>query len=307
MKKVFFLDTVHPVLEERLTGAGYLCIDVTKVPIQELNIMLRDAIGIVIRSRITLNQNILSSCPKIKFIARSGAGLENIDLQYCKKNNIVVYNSPEGNRNAVAEHCIGFLFSLLNNFKQAEKDLNNRYWLREKNRGIEINGLCVGIIGYGNNGRAFAERLSDLGAKVLVYDRYKKNFSKGRIKESSMDEIFKEASVISFHVPLNTETTYMADYQFFSSFKKPVWVLNISRGKVLKTKDLIKALNDELVLGAALDVLDEESKSFDIQEINELLIDLNKRTNVVLTPHVAGWTKESYFKLSNVLADKILK
>jgi D-3-phosphoglycerate dehydrogenase len=307
MKKVFFLDTVHPVLEERLTGAGYLCIDVTKVPIQELKIMLSDAIGIVIRSRITLNQNILSSCPKIKFIARSGAGLENIDLQYCKKNNIVVYNSPEGNRNAVAEHCIGFLFSLLNNFKQAEKDLNNRYWLREKNRGIEINGLCVGIIGYGNNGRAFAERLSDLGAKVLVYDRYKKNFSKGRIKESSMDEIFKEASVISFHVPLNTETTYMADYQFFSSFKKPVWVLNISRGKVLKTKDLIKALNDELVLGAALDVLDEESKSFDIQEINELLIDLNKRTNVVLTPHVAGWTKESYFKLSNVLADKILK
>jgi len=307
MKKVFFLDTVHPVLEERLTGAGYLCIDATKVPIQELKIMLSDAIGIVIRSRITLNQNILSSCPKIKFIARSGAGLENIDLQYCKKNNIVVYNSPEGNRNAVAEHCIGFLLSLLNNFKQAEKDLNNRYWLREKNRGIEINGLCVGIIGYGNNGRAFAERLSDLGAKVLVYDRYKKNFSKGRIKESSMDEIFKEASVISFHVPLNTETTYMADYQFFSSFKKPVWVLNISRGKVLKTKDLIKALNDELVLGAALDVLDEESKSFDIQEINELLIDLNKRTNVVLTPHVAGWTKESYFKLSNVLADKILK
>jgi D-3-phosphoglycerate dehydrogenase len=307
MKKVFFLDTVHPVLEERLTGAGYLCIDVTKVPIQELNIMLRDAIGIVIRSRITLNQNILSSCPKIKFIARSGAGLENIDLQYCKKNNIVVYNSPEGNRNAVAEHCIGFLLSLLNNFKQAEKDLNNGDWLREKSRGIEINGLCVGIIGYGNNGRAFAERLSDLGAKVLAYDRYKKNFSKGRIKESSMDEIFKEANVISFHVPLNTETLYMADYQFFRSFNRPVWVLNISRGKVLKTKDLIKALNEEIVLGAALDVLDEESKSFDIQEINELLIDLNKRTNVVLTPHVAGWTKESYFKLSNVLADKILK
>ena len=307
MQKVYFLDSVHSILEERLTNAGYLCIDCTNSPLNELSKMIEDASGIVLRSRITLNEEVLRNVKNLQFIARSGSGLENIDLDYCKKKNVKVYSSPEGNRNAVSEHCLGFLLSLLNNFKQAQCDIHNGEWLREKNRGIEITNLCVGIIGYGNNGRAFAEKLASIGVKVLVYDKYLKGFSGKGIYESNMEEIFKESNVISFHVPLTSETTYIADYQFFKSFSRPVWVLNISRGKVLKTKDLVRGLNEGIVRGAALDVLDEESKSFDMSSPNRIVIDLNNRSNVIITPHVAGWTQESYFKLSNVLADKILE
>ena len=307
MQKVYFLDSVHSILEERLTNAGYLCIDCTNSPLNGLSKMIEDASGIVLRSRITLNEEVLRNVSNLQFIARSGSGLENIDLDYCKKKNIKVYSSPEGNRNAVAEHCLGLLLSLFNNFKQAQYDIQNGEWLREKNRGIEISNLCVGIIGYGNNGRAFAEKLSSIGVKVLVYDKYVNGFSKKGIYQRNMEEIFKESNVISFHVPLTSETTYVADYQFFNRFEKPIWVINISRGKVLKTKDLIRGLNEGIVRGAALDVLDEESKSFDINSSNRILMDLNNRSNVIITPHVAGWTKESYFKLSNVLADKILQ
>lgn len=307
MKKVYFLDVVHSVLNERLSLANYNCIDVTKKNIEELKAILSDAYGIVLRSRVTLNKEILSFCPQLKFIARSGSGLENIDLEYCIKKEIDVYSSPEGNRKAVAEHCLGFSLSLLNNFKVAQKDINKGEWLREKNRGLELSKQRVGIIGYGNNGRAFAKLLSKHNVTVLAHDKYKAGFSEGAIKESSLEEIFEKASIISFHVPLTEETTYMADYQFFKSFKSPVRVINISRGKVLKTKDLIQALDEGFVLGAALDVLDEESKSFTIETKNKVLLELNKRTNVIITPHVAGWTKESYFKLSNVLADKIIK
>ena len=307
MQKVYFLDSVHSILEERLTNAGYLCVDCTNSPLNELSKMIVDASGIVLRSRITLNEEVLRNVRNLQFIARSGSGLENIDLDYCKKKNVKVYSSPEGNRNAVAEHCLGFLLSLLNNFKQAQCDIHNGEWLREKNRGIEITNLCVGIIGYGNNGRAFAEKLSSIGVKVLVYDKYLKGFSGKGIYESNMEEIFKESNVISFHVPLTSETTYIADYQFFKRFSRPVWVLNISRGKVLKTKDLVRGLNEGIVRGAALDVLDEESKSFDMSSSNRIVMDLNNRSNVIITPHVAGWTQESYFKLSNVLADKILE
>ena len=307
MQKVYFLDSVHSILEERLINAGYLCVDCTNSPLNELSKMIVDASGIVLRSRITLNEAVLRNVRNLQFIARSGSGLENIDLDYCKKKNVKVYSSPEGNRNAVAEHCLGFLLSLLNNFKQAQCDIHNGEWLREKNRGIEIINLCVGIIGYGNNGRAFAEKLASIGVKVLVYDKYLKGFSGKGIYESNMEEIFKESNVISFHVPLTSETTYIADYQFFKRFSRPVWVLNISRGKVLKTKDLVRGLNEGIVRGAALDVLDEESKSFDMSSSNRIVMDLNNRSNVIITPHVAGWTQESYFKLSNVLADKILE
>jgi D-3-phosphoglycerate dehydrogenase len=307
MKKVYFLDTVHSVLNERLSNANYNCIDATKENIEELREILSDAYGIVLRSRFTLNQEILSFCPKLKFIARSGSGLENIDLEYCVKNQIDVYSSPEGNRKAVAEHCLGFCLSLLNNFKGADNDINNGEWLREKNRGSELSSQCVGIIGYGNNGKEFAQALNSLNVPVLAHDKYKTGFSEGVIKESSIEEIFQKATLISFHVPLTEETAYMADYQFFKRFKAPVLVINISRGKILKTKDLINALDEGFVLGAALDVLDEESKSFTIEDKNNVLVDLNNRPNVIITPHVAGWTKESYFKLSNVLADKIIK
>ena len=186
MQKVYFLDSVHPILEERLTNAGYLCVDCTNSPLNDLSKMIVDASGIVLRSKITLNEKVLRNA-RTSVYCTSGSGLENIDLDYCKKKNVKVYSSPEGNRNAVAEHCLGFLLSLLNNFKQAQCDIHNGEWLREKNRGIEITNLCVGIIGYGNNGRAFAEKLASIGGKVLVYDKYVNGFSKEGIYEINME------------------------------------------------------------------------------------------------------------------------
>ena len=306
MKRVYFLDTVHPVLEERLSKAGFLCLDLTKNSKEEVKNKIVDAYGLVLRSKFTMDRAFLTVCKKLNFIARSGSGLENIDLEYCSKHTINVYNSPEGNRDAVAEHTLGFLLGLLNNFKQSNNDLANGNWFREKNRGAELENQRIGIVGYGNNGKAFAQRLEGLGVEVFAYDKYKTGFSKGRIRESSLEEIHKHATGVSFHVPLTADTLYMADYQFFKRFSSSVFVLNISRGKVLKTKDLLRALDEGLVSGAGLDVLEEESNSFDLQVKNESILKLNGHPNVILTPHVAGWTKESYFKLSNILAEKIL-
>ena len=306
MKKIYFIDTVHSVLEEKLTGAGYLCLDLTKEKTENIRDIVCDAYGLVIRSRVTLNGEFLNTLDKLKFIARSGSGLENIDLEYCRKHQIEVYHSPEGNKDAVAEHCLGMLIALLNKFKGAYEDLNKGVWNREKNRGSEISKQQVAIIGYGHNGSAFAQKLRSLGAEVLAYDKYKTGFSCEGIQECSLEDIFARATAVSFHVPLTEETTYMADYQFFKRFKNPVYVLNISRGGVLKTQDLIQALDEGLVIGAGLDVLEEESRSFDIDEANKTIIELNHRPNIILTPHVAGWTKESYYKLSAVLANKLL-
>jgi D-3-phosphoglycerate dehydrogenase len=306
MKKIYFIDTVHSVLEEKLTEAGYDCFDLTKEKKENISPLVCDAYGLVIRSRITLSREFLKNIENLHFIARSGSGLENIDLEYCKKHQIEVYNSPEGNKDAVAEHCLGLLFALMNNFKPAQKDLTNSVWDREKNRGSELSAQKVAIIGYGHNGSAFAQRLSALGAKVLVYDKFKSGFSSEGIKECSLEEVFLRATAISFHVPLTPETAYLADYQFFKRFRHPVYVLNISRGGILKTKALIQAIDEGAVIGAGLDVLEEESKSFDVDQANKTIIELNQRPNIVLTPHVAGWTKESYYKLSFVLAQKVL-
>ena len=306
MKKIYFIDTVHSVLEEKLTGAGYSCFDLTKEKKENIRPLVRDAYGLVIRSRISLNRELLNSIENLHFIARSGSGLENIDLEYCKKHQIEVYNSPEGNKDAVAEHCLGLLFALMNNFKPAQVDLSNSIWDREKNRGSELSAQKIAIIGYGHNGSAFAQKLSALGAQVLAYDKFKSGFSSEGIKECSLEEIFLSATVINLHVPLTQETSYMADYQFFKRFLRPVYVLNISRGGVLNTQALIQAIDDGVVIGAGLDVLEEESKSFDVDDANKTIIELNQRPSVLLTPHVAGWTEESYYKLSLVLAQKIL-
>jgi len=306
MKKVYFIDEVHDVLKEELNKNGYFCEELSKEPLNEVKSKIKEAFGLVIRSRFTLNSSFLNNAPELNFIARSGSGLENIDLDYCKKRKIEVYNSPEGNKEAVAEHCLGFLLSLLNNFKSAQQEIGKGKWQRENNRGLELEKQTVGIIGYGHNGSAFANKLEKLGVKTLVYDKYKKGLSKGLIKESNLEEMFKKCTAISFHVPLTKETLYMADYQFFSSFIHPVFVLNISRGRVVNTKDLYKALKEGQVLGAGLDVLEEEGSDFNLKESNEMIQRLNDLPNVILTPHVAGWTKESYYKLSMVLADKIL-
>lgn len=308
--KIVFLDTVHPILEQRLTEKGFTCIDATQISREEILPLLKDAEGIVIRSRFSMDARFLENAPQLKFIARSGAGMENIDEEYCATRQITLLNAPEGNRNAVAEHALGMLLALFNKLISADADVRKGNWNREAHRGIELDGKTVGIIGFGNNGSAFAKKLRGFDVNVLAYDKYKRRFGNQFIKESSLEEIFEKADVVSFHIPQNEETIFMANDAFFSQFKKSIYLINLSRGKIVQTSALVKALKNEKVLGACLDVLEYEKSSFESFFEQELPADFNyilTSDKTILSPHVGGWTDESYFKLSDVLADKILQ
>jgi len=309
MRKILFLDTVHPILNERLTKNGFECINGTKFSLEEIQSILPDVYGLVIRSRFTMNAEFLANAHQLKFIARSGSGLENIDQNYCQEKGIALFNSPEGNRNAVAEHALGMLLVLLNKLHIADLQIRNGVWNREANRGEELDGKTVGIIGFGNNGAAFAKKLRGFDVKVIVYDKYKTGFGDHFVQECTLEAIKEQADIVSFHIPQNKETKYWGNEVFFDSFSKPILLLNLSRGKIVNTKDLVSALKSGKVRGAGLDVLEFETKSFESffeQHLPEEFNYLIQAENVVLSPHVGGWTKESYFKLSNVLADKIL-
>jgi D-3-phosphoglycerate dehydrogenase / 2-oxoglutarate reductase len=307
--KVVFLDTVHPILAERLSKAGYSCLEASGFSKDECLNTIADAQGIVIRSRFTMNEEFLQFAPNLKWIARSGAGMENIDERYCKKRGITLYNAPEGNRNAVGEHALGMLLSLMNKLHTADREVRSGKWDREGNRGVELDGKTVGIIGYGNNGSAFAKKLRGFDVKLMAYDKYKKGFGDHFVMECTLNAIMKNADVISLHIPQNKDTTWMINDAFFDKLQKPIWLLNLSRGKIVETAALVRALKTGKVLGAGLDVLEYEKSSFESffeQELPpdfEYLLNSNK---VILSPHVGGWTEESYFKLSDVLADKIL-
>jgi D-3-phosphoglycerate dehydrogenase len=307
--KILFLDTVHPILSERLSEAGYSCIDATQENKQKCLELLHDVQGVVLRSRFTLDASFLDHAPQLQFIARSGAGMENIDVDYCQKRGITLHNAPEGNRNAVGEHALGMLLSLLNNLQKADKEVRAGKWDREGNRGTELDGKTIGIIGYGNNGRAFAKKLRGFDVKVVAYDKYKKDFGDHFVLECTLPALLKQADIISFHIPQNPETLFMVDEQFIAQIEKPVYLLNLSRGKIIQTYSLVKNLKNGRILGAGLDVLEYEKTSFETffdAEIPSDLAYLLSAENVILTPHIGGWTHESYYKLSAVLADKIL-
>ncbi len=307
--KVFFIDKVHPVLQERLVRNGFDCIDATHFSMDDLLARKNEVQGIVIRARFFLNTEFLSNFPNLSFIARSGSGLENIDAAYCKAHQIQLFNSPEGNRNAVAEHALGMLLALMNKLCKANEQINRGIWKREENRGEELDGKTVGIIGYGNNGAAFAKKLRGFDVKVLAYDKFKQGFGDAFVQESTLEAIFNTADVLSLHIPQNKETVAFVNEAFINSFKKPFYLLNLSRGKIVHTESLIKALESNKIKAAGLDVLEYESKDFESIFANQLpaafqyLLDSDR---VLLSPHVGGWTKESYFKLSDVLADKII-
>jgi D-3-phosphoglycerate dehydrogenase len=308
-KQVIFIDSVHPVLEQKLEQAGMVCLQHTKTNFETLQSILQEAYGIVIRSRFTIDSDFLKFCPNLKFIARSGSGLENIDTKACKDLGIRVYNSPEGNRNAVAEHALGMLLSLLHKIQKADKEVRQGEWNRESNRGEELDGKTVGIIGYGNNGAAFAKKLRGFDVRVLAYDKYKSGFGDHFVQECTLNAILEQADVISFHIPQNKETRSFLNKEFVSSMQKPFYLLNLSRGKIVDTAALVEGLQNGKIKGVGLDVLEFESKSFESffeQELPGSFSYLINSENVVLTPHVGGWTSESYVKLSSVLADKIL-
>lgn len=307
--KILFLDVIHEILAQRLKTHGFECVDGTNWDRAKCLENIADFDGIVIRSRIKIDAELLSAANELKFIARSGAGMENIDEDFAQERNIICFNAPEGNRNAVAEHALGMILSLFNKLCRADSEVRKGIWERKNNRGIELDGKIVGIIGFGNNGSAFAKKLRGFDVEVLAYDKYKSGFSNDFIKACQMSEIFEKADVISFHIPQNEETIYMGNRSFFDSFRNNIYVINLSRGKIIQTAALVDALKKEKVLGACLDVLEFESSSFEniFNDSNSAELDyLLHSDKVIFSPHVGGWTKESYFKLSNVLADKIL-
>jgi D-3-phosphoglycerate dehydrogenase len=233
--------------------------------------------------------------------------MENIDLPHAVSKGIICMNSPEGNRDAVGEHTLGMLLSLVNHINRADRQVHEGKWIREGNRGMEIKGKTIGIIGYGNMGSAFAQRLKGFETNVVSYDKYKKNYSDGNTLETSLEVIFETTDILSLHVPLTEETRYMVNGGFLSKFRKKIWLINTSRGMVIKTIDLLTQLKAGKVMGAALDVLEYEDSSFEAlsgnrtEEFNYLL----NADNVIITPHIAGWTTESNYKLAKVLVDKI--
>lgn len=307
--KVLFIDTVHEILQKRLEEKGVECIDGSRFSLEECQSELQKGIeGIVIRSRFRMDATLLDFAGKLKFIARSGAGMENIDEEYCQKRNIQLFNAPEGNRTAVGEHALGMLLALFNNLKKGDSEVRKGIWDREGNRGIELTGKTVGIIGYGNNGSAFAKVLKGFDCHILVYDKYRTGFGDEFVEESSLERLYEQAEIISFHIPQNQETTYWANTDFFQKVARPFYLINLSRGKIVQTSALMMAISMGKVKGAVLDVLEYESSSFEQVSSGQLPPDFQRLIEddrVLLSPHVGGWTIESYYKLSSVLADKI--
>jgi len=307
--KILFIDSAHVRLQNELEAAGFTCDLQYKWDKERIGTELPNYIGIVIRSRLKLEKDLIDKGINLKFIARVGAGMENIDVEYAHSLGIHCLHAPEGNRDAVGEHVIGMILNLFNNICRANKEVREGHWIREGNRGIELQGKTIGIIGYGNMGSALAQRLKGFGVTVLAYDKYKKNFTDEFAKESSLQEIFENTDVLSLHIPLTDETRFMVNSAFLEKFRKNIYVINTARGKVLKTDDLVNSLKSGKVLGACLDVLEYEALSFEGLEkdkLPEAFQYLIKSDKVVLTPHIAGWTNESNEKLAAVLARKIL-
>lgn len=310
-KKILFTEETHSILVEKLTKAGFECQNIPQLTKNELIKKIHKYDGLITRSKFTIDKIVLDSVSdNFKFIGRVGAGMENIDTKYAEQKNIICFNSPEGNRDAVGEHTLGMLLNLLNNINRANREVKDGLWLREENRGVEIKKKTIGIIGYGNMGSAFAQRLSGFGCNVIAYDKYKTNYSDNFAREQSLIEIFEKSDILSIHVPLTKETEFMVNNDFINKFKNNIYILNTARGKILKTEDLVKNLKSGKVIGAALDVLEYEKSSFEKLHNSQQLPDaykyLTNTDKVILTPHIAGWTHESNIKLSEVLADKII-
>jgi len=261
--------------------------------------------ALIVRSKLKLDKAFFAKATRLKFIARAGSGTDNIDVSEAERLGIQILNAPEGNRDAVAEHAMALLLNLLNKIKASDTEVRNKVWMREANRGIELGHQTVGIIGYGNTGRAFSKRLSSFGCNVLAYDINGIKNPESGTQAVAMPVIFEQVDVLSLHIPLNEKNKHLVDQDFFANFNKPIWLINTARGELVKTADLIAALDNGNVRGAGLDVLENEKLSSYSESENQLFEQLALMNNVILTPHVAGWTHESYRKISEVLGGKI--
>lgn len=307
--RILFADSNHPVLHELVIAAGFECDLFWDKSPEALKALLPNYDGLIIRSRFKITKELLDQCPQLKCIGRVGAGMENIDVAYAESKNIACLCVPEGNRDAVGEHALGMLLMLLNNLKKADEEVRKGIWLRAENRGFELKGKTVGIIGYGNMGSSLAKKLSGFECHILAYDKYKSGYGTDLVKETGLDELFEKSDVVSLHVPLTAETTYIMDTSFFERCKKSVYIINTARGKCLNTSDLVKALKSDKVAGACLDVLEYESVSFESMSGAELPVAMQyliTSEKVILSPHIAGWTHESNYKMSRFMAEKII-
>lgn len=306
--KILHIDSNHPLLWDELQAAGFQNeADFTSSK-ETIEAKIANYHGIIIRSRFKIDKNFIDKAHNLQFIARVGAGLESIDCEYAISKNIQLIAAPEGNSNAVGEQTLGMLLSLFNNLNKADKEVKSGQWNRESNRGYELDGKTIGIIGYGNMGKAFAKKLRGFDVEVLCYDILP-NVADANAKQVSLEEIQQKADVLSLHVPWTPLTDKMVNTSFINAFQKPFWLLNLARGKCVVTSDLVAALQCKKILGAGLDVLEYEKLSFenlfDEDTKNEAFEYLRKADNVLLTPHIGGWTFESHEKLAQTIVKKI--
>ena len=304
--KILLLDKNHPLITEQLSEKGFVLEEDFSSSYKQVLEKIHLYEGVIIRSRIPLDAHFLEKAKNLKFIARVGAGMENIDITKTQELGIKLINSPEGNKDAVAEHVIGTLLVLMNRLFISSNEVKKGIWLREENRGEEILGKTFGIIGYGNMGKAVAKRLSGFGCKTIFYD-IKPNLSDEFATQVSLQELQENADILSLHTPLTEDTLYMIDEEFISKMKKNFYFINTARGKNLKTSALVNALKSGKIKGACLDVLEYEKTSFEnLETKNEDLEYLLNSEKAIITPHIAGWTHESKIKLAKVIVDKIL-
>ncbi|QNL22716.1 phosphoglycerate dehydrogenase [Hyphobacterium sp. CCMP332] len=302
---VLIVNKMHKSIVPLLERLGLIVNYQPNISREETLDIIKDYFGIVVRSKLDLDSEFFTNAPSLKFIARAGAGLDQIDLREVQKRNIEVFNAPEGNKDALAEHSIGLMLSLLHKIVKSNNEIRRGKWLREDNRGFELNTKTVGVIGFGHMGRAFAEKLIGFGCSVITYDIKPSLDLPSHVKKVSWEEFTQKCDIVSLHVPLSERNVYLVNDSWINDFRKNIWLINTSRGKVVKLVDLIKNLDSGKVKGAALDVL--ENEKFDSLSDSEkaILQDLVNRNNTILTPHVGGWSSESYSRINEVLASKI--
>lgn len=301
--KILIVDDLHPAFKTEAEKLGYACDDQPGFTREQTLAVIAGYAGVAVRTKFTVDREMIDAAPNLKFIARAGAGMDNVDEEYAVLKGIVCVNAPEGNRDAVAEHAIAMLLALMVNLSKGDQEIRSGVWDREGNRGWELKGKTVALIGYGNTGQAMARKLSGFDVQVIAFDKYKTGYSDAYVREMSMEQIVKLADVLSLHIPLTRETRQMIDREYLYHFKKPMFLLNTARGEIVDTQAVLNEIKSGKILGAGLDVL--ETEKFPALAEKNWFDELKANQKVILSPHVAGWTFDSYRKISEVLAEKL--